>query len=145
MANNRVLIIGLIIMIPLALAGQSDYRDVSDAITRLITVQENCIGALKNARKSDEVVTAMKDLGGGIRDLNTLFADLEKKHPLLFADDRKIPPEIRVLMATSEKASRRLSEITLISLYRYGAEPEVGTEMERLREMLKSFMTRTAR
>lgn len=141
MANNRALIIGLILMMPLALAGQTDYRDVSDAITRLITVQEKCIDALKNARKGEEVALAMKDLGSGMRDLNALFADLEKKHPLLFSDDRKIPPEIRVLMASSEKASRRLSEITLISLYRYGAETEVGSEMERLRETLKTFLT----
>ena len=145
MFKHSTLLIALVIMIPLALPGQADYRDVAEALTRLITVQENCIGTLKNARKGSDVALAIKDLGGSVRELNTVFTGLDGKYPALFADEKKIPPEIRVLMASSEKASSRLSEITLISLYRYGAEPDVGQELERLKELLASFMTRPAK
>jgi hypothetical protein len=145
MLKHRSFIIALIIMVPLALPGQQEYREVTDALTRLITVQENYIGVLKTARKGSDVALAMKDLSGAVRELGAVFTGLDGKYPGLFSDEKKISPEIRVLMASSEKVSRRLSEITLISLYRYGAEPEVGQELERLKEMLTSFLTRPAK
>jgi len=145
MFRHSSLLIALIVLFPLALPGQAEYREVADALTRLISVQENCIGTLKNARKGSDVALAMKDLNGAIRELGTVFTGLDRKYPALFTDEKKIPPEIRVLMASSEKMSARLSEITLISLYRYGAEPDVGQELERLKEMLASFMTRPAK
>lgn len=145
MVKRISLLIALVVLFPLALPGQADYREVADALTRLISVQETCIGTLKNARKGSDVALAMKDLNGAVRELGTVFTGLDRKYPALFSEEKNIPPEIRVLIASSERASSRLSELTLISLYRYGAEPEVGQELERLKEMLAALITRPAK
>ncbi|HPA71915.1 MAG TPA: hypothetical protein PKY31_06590 [Spirochaetota bacterium] len=139
MAIPRTFIAALIIAFPLTLAGQSGHPDVTDALSQLISFQDKCATRLKAARTGDDVAAVLKDLGDGMRDLGARFAELEKKYPPLFSKDTQIPPDISRLIADSGKASRRLSEITLISLYRYGTEQAVGTELERLKNTVKAL------
>ncbi len=138
---NKALAISLLFFFPAAALGQEGYQDLIDAMTRLISIQEKFVTTMKKTAKSEEVAQAMKDLGRDLRELHGIFQELEKKYPDFPSDEKKLPGEARVLLASSERASRRVTEVMVINLYRHGAEPAVAAEIAGIKDLLKSFIT----
>jgi len=141
----KALAMTLLIIIPVAVTGQEEYSDLIDAMTRLVSLQEKFVTTVKKTAKSDEVALAMKELGTDLREVHAVFLGLEKKYPDLGSDEKKLPAEARVLMASSDRAARQLTEVMVINLYRHGAEPAVAAEIAGLKDLLKSFIINEAK
>ncbi len=138
-----LLFLACVLFLPVISFGQEQYRDVADAISKLINVQEKYIGSLKKAAKAEEAALAMRELNAQLGELNSLFKELNKKYPTFSVVDSKISPELKVLIASSEKLSGQLTETTIINLYRYGNEEAVAAEISKMKELLRSITSFT--
>lgn len=131
-----------ILAVPLISISQ-DFRDVIDAYSKLIAAQEKYISSIKKATKAEEMASALRQLNSELYELNSVFKELEKKYPNFSVRDPKMPPEIKVLIASSEKLSSQLTETTIINLYRYGNEEVVLSEITKTKELLRTITAST--
>ena len=70
---------------------------------------------------------------------------LNTKYPKLLASRSKMPSSLADTIYASESINKRLTQITLLSLYRYGSEPDVAASMEELKSIILSITTTLSR
>lgn len=143
MRNVLISFIIALLCVPVITIGQEQYRDVTEALAKLVAVQEKYISSIKKATKSDEVASAMRELNSELGTLHISFRELEKKYPSFSVIDPKLSPEIKVLIASCEQLSKQLTETTIINLYRYGNDEVVATEIGKTKEFLRSITSFT--
>ncbi len=124
---------------PIIALSEEHYRDIAEALSKLIAIQEKYVSSIKKATKSEEVASAMRELNSELEAQHTVFKELEKKYPSFSVIDPKLSPEIKVLVASCGQLSKQLTETTIINLYRYGNEEVVATEIHKTKEFLRTI------
>ncbi|MCX7679673.1 MAG: hypothetical protein N2316_10700 [Spirochaetes bacterium] len=121
------------------IASQDSHREVIDAYSKLISSQEKYLSSVKKATKADDIAMALQQLNSDLLALSNTFRELERKYPNFSIADSKLPPEIKVLIASSEKLSSKITESTIISLYRYGNEEAISSAIVKTKEILRTI------
>jgi undecaprenyl pyrophosphate synthase len=87
----------------------------------------------------------MKEFGNSLKELEPGFSTLNTKYPKLLASKSKLPSDLLDKIGASEANSKRLTQITLLSLYRYGSEPDVAVSVEELKSAIMSIDMKLSR
>ncbi len=133
--KRRAFCTAFILILSFPLTAQRKYEDVFRFMGEMNRIQSGYLAALKSARGSAQVASAIRKFGDDVARIMPQIKKLEEKYPEL-KDDKKIPADLKPVLEESMRLSRELADVSLKIMHEYRNDKEVMKAVEEMSRKL---------